>query len=149
MTKSPVSAVPRRSFETSDYSSVQKLGADLNLPALRRCAPQRYPFLLQSTAAASSLAGFDILFACPGETLVLETIGSLSNPDNSGGFLTSLDEWWHRETADTVPSALPFYGGWFLYLGYELAAEIEPGLSHLIKAFIINRLSMTQVSITY
>lgn len=118
----------RRSIETTGYSSVQKLAADLDLPALHRCAPQRYPFLLQSTASASSLAGFDILFACPGESLVLETIGSLNSPDASGGFLTSLDEWWQRESADKVPSALPFYGGWFLYLGYELAAEIEPGL---------------------
>ena len=118
----------RRSFETTDYSSVQKLGADLNLPTLHRCAPQRYPFLLQSTASASSVAGFDILFACPGESLVLETIGSLNSPDKSGGFLTSLDEWWRRESTDKVPSTLPFYGGWFLYLGYELAAEIEPGL---------------------
>jgi len=120
--------VPRRSFETTGYSSVQKLGADLNLPALHRNAPQRYPFLLQSTASASALAGFDILFASPGESLVLDTIGSLNSPENSGGFLTSLDEWWHRESTGEVPSTLPFYGGWFLYLGYELAAEIEPGL---------------------
>ena len=115
----------RRSFETTGYSRVQELGADLNLPALHRLAPQRYPFLLQSTASASSLAGFDILFACPGESLVLESIGSLNNPDASGGFLTSLDEWWQRESAENVSSTLPFYGGWFLYLGYELAAEIE------------------------
>ena len=118
----------RRSIEAIGYSSVQKLAAGLNLPALHRCAPQRYPFLLQSTASASSLAGFDILFACPGESLVLETIACLNGPHASGGFLTSLDEWWQRESADKVPSALPFYGGWFLYLGYELAGEIEPGL---------------------
>ncbi|HHO67844.1 MAG TPA: aminodeoxychorismate synthase component I, partial [Gammaproteobacteria bacterium] len=44
-------------------------------------------------------------------------------------FLAALDAWWQR---DRVPAcgddALPFHGGWFLYLGYELAAQIEPRL---------------------
>ena len=28
-----------------------------------------------------------------------------------------------------VRAEVPFAGGWFLYLGYELAAEIEPTLA--------------------
>lgn len=48
--------------------------------------------------------------------------------DNSGRFLNSLDEWWHTERVECVNSALPFHGGWFVYLGYELAAEVEPTL---------------------
>ncbi len=43
-------------------------------------------------------------------------------------FLQALDRWWCDERADTTDSPLPFHGGWFLYLGYELAEEIEPGL---------------------
>ena len=43
-----------------------------------------------------------------------------------------------RLTARRDPAGEPFVGGWFLYLGYELAAEIEPTLrlpaSHLPQA---------------
>jgi anthranilate synthase component 1 len=105
------------------------LDTDLDLPALHRAAAQRYPFLLQSTASASSLACFDILFACPGDSLVLDAVGSLDNADTAGGFLAALDDWWHKESAAVLASDLPFLGGWFLYLGYEMAAEIEPSLS--------------------
>ena len=42
--------------------------------------------------------------------------------------LQALDRWWSDERVDTADSPLPFHGGWFLYLGYELAEEIEPGL---------------------
>ena len=118
----------RRSSSTTGYSSVKTLDADLDLHALHRCAPQQYPFLLQSTASRSSLARFDILFACPGDTLVLAEVGALDTCGQSGGFLAALDDRWHKESAEPLASDLPFLGGWFLYLGYELAAEIEPGL---------------------
>jgi anthranilate synthase component 1 len=39
-----------------------------------------------------------------------------------------LDRWWCDERTGISASPLPFHGGWFLYLGYELAGEIEPGL---------------------
>ena len=39
-------------------------------------------------------------------------------------FLSKLDEWWQHEYRPPVRSELPFTGGWFLFLGYELAAEI-------------------------
>ncbi len=47
------------------------------------------------------------------------------------GFLGSLESWWQAlrlpgGAADET--RLPFVGGWLLYLGYELAAEIEPCL---------------------
>ncbi|MDH5622492.1 MAG: aminodeoxychorismate synthase component I, partial [Gammaproteobacteria bacterium] len=44
------------------------------------------------------------------------------------GFLPALDEWWAAERTAPADDRLPFRGGWFLYLGYELAAEIEPSL---------------------
>ncbi len=118
----------RRSSSIIGYSNVRMLDADLDLHALHRRAPQRYPFLLQSTASASSLGRFDILFACPGDSLVLDEVGALNNSDIAGGFLAALDDWWHKESAEPTASELPFLGGWFLYLGYELAAEIEPSL---------------------
>lgn len=118
----------RRSSDTTGYSNVRMLDADIDLHALRQRSAQRYPFLLQSTASASSLGCFDILFACPGDSLVLDTVGSLNDPDAVGGFLAALDDRWRKEASEPLASDLPFLGGWFLYLGYELAAEIEPGL---------------------
>ena len=86
---------------------------------MHRARPSRYPFLLQSTARGGALGRYDILFAFPGEALVA---------DDNRNFLAQLDASWRREHCPSADSALPFTGGWFLYLGYELAAEIEPGL---------------------
>lgn len=93
--------------------------------------PQRYPFLLQSTAGAGDLGRFDILFASSGESLALGSDGSLEGraAEDQQGFLGALDNWFATERASQVDRALPFTGGWFLYLGYELAAEIEPALT--------------------
>jgi anthranilate synthase component 1 len=43
--------------------------------------------------------------------------------------LSALDAWWAAEQVPTSDGELPFVGGWFVYLGYELAAQIEPGLT--------------------
>ena len=93
--------------------------------------PDRYPFLLQSTAHGGELGRFDILFGFPGDTLCLESSGRLSGRTGArqGGFLAALDEWWADERASPASSVLPFTGGWFLYLGYELAAEVEASLT--------------------
>ncbi len=98
---------------------------DVDLIALHHAHPERYPFLLQSVAHGTERARYDILFAFPGEKLELRETGR-------GGFLEELDQWWNELK---IPAASatepPFHGGWFVYLGYELAAQIEPGL-HLI-----------------
>ena len=86
---------------------------------MHRENPSRYPFLLQSTAPGGELGRYDILFAFPGEALVAQ-------PGEQ--FLDDLDERWQAERINTSASDLPFTGGWFLYLGYELAQQIEPGL---------------------
>ena len=58
-------------------------------------------------------------------------IGRLSGPHAAGarGFLAAL---WRAGGGRCVragePASLPFSGGWLLYLGYELADEIEPRL---------------------
>ncbi len=93
--------------------------------------PDRYPFLLQSTAHGSALGRFDILFAEPGESLLLEKGGLLNGPHvaDQSPFLAGLDDWWQREKTALTQSELPFHGGWFLYLGYELAGQIEPRVS--------------------
>ena len=47
-------------------------------------------------------------------------------------FLPALDGWWQRErqqkSTQDAASRVPFTGGWLLYLGYELAGQIEPRL---------------------
>ena len=65
------------------------------------------------------LGRYDILFAFPGEAFVAS---------KGTAFLDELDARWHAERKRVSDTALPFAGGWFIYLGYELAAEIEPGL---------------------
>jgi len=85
---------------------------------------------LQSTGATTACGRFDILFAFPGEALTLAAPGQLTGHVAKGEheFLSALDQWWLEERRDADDSELPFTGGWFLYLGYELAAEVEPGL---------------------
>jgi len=100
--------------------TVREIAGPEDLRQLHREYPSRYPFLLQSTTPGGALGRFDILFAFPGESLV-------ATPE--AGFLDALDERWRAERTDETPGDLPFTGGWFLYLGYELAGEIEPGLN--------------------
>ena len=103
-----------------EHFTVRALAHPVDLRAMHRLAPQRYPFLLQSTAAAAPLGRYDILFAFPGEALEAQS--------SSPGFLKRLDDWWQREYRPPARNELPFTGGWFVYLGYELAQEIEPSL---------------------
>lgn len=96
--------------------------------------PKLYPFLLETTAIASDSesVGFDILFAFPQQTLLKYADDSVSLNDErclSDNFFDELDRVWRNEADgfERIPE-LPFSGGWFVYLGYELADEIEPTL---------------------
>jgi len=106
---------------------IQQFNHAVDLLALHRANPQRYPYLLQSVAhGATGSTRFDILFAFPGETIRLDHIDN-----KSSDFLEQLDRAWQTHRRDKSPniSALPFSGGWFLYLGYELAGQVEPSLN--------------------
>jgi anthranilate synthase component 1 len=100
------------------------------LLALHAAFPERYPVLLESAAPGQPLGRFDILFAHPGERLTLHGSGQVVGPEGETAdtFLHTLDRWWARERTAPTPSELPFTGGWFLFLGYELAGQIEPRL---------------------
>jgi len=119
-------------YGRNSYSGLQvrALAQPVDLLGLHRLSPQRYPFLLQSTVARPPLGRYDILFAFPGEALELAGNGQLRGSRAAGatGFLAALDDWWRSEQHNEALPDLPFHGGWFLYLGYELAAEIEPVL---------------------
>jgi len=107
-----------------------KHGGDLL--SLHARQPGRYPCLLESVLQGSAQARYDILFAFPGETLQLDNGLHLNRPGSGAeahDFLHQFDAWWraHRTMASATCS-LPFQGGWFVYLGYELAGQIEPAL---------------------
>ncbi len=91
--------------------------------------PARYPFLLQSTARGGELGRYDILFAFPGKSLQFDgTLRGSREARPGSSFLDALDDWWAGQRIEASERALPFNGGWFLYLGYELAAGIETAL---------------------
>lgn len=96
--------------------------------------PARYPLLLESTARGP-LSRSSVLLAAPRAALWLDAQGQVRGRGVSparGGFLDALEAWWRAE-AEPAPAAplpgVPFSGGWALYLGYELAGEIEPRLA--------------------
>jgi anthranilate synthase component 1 len=103
-----------------------------DLLAVHRARPERYPFLLESVEHGNGRARFDILFAFPGAHLALHPGSGLSSDNlrlSGDDFLDHLDHWMTQTGSATPPApALPFYGGWFVYLGYELVAQIEPSV---------------------
>ncbi|MGB5519733.1 MAG: aminodeoxychorismate synthase component I [Gammaproteobacteria bacterium] len=105
--------------------------AESRLTNLYQLKPDHYSFILASTATTDN-HHFDILLAHPQQSLELYHRDIAANKP---GFLDALQAWWLREKID--PAALvsdesgielPFTGGWFIYLAYELVAEIEPVL---------------------
>jgi anthranilate synthase component 1 len=125
-------------------------GAD----SLRRLAyrdPLLFPVLLDS-AARGPLSRYSILAAYPQSALWQDGGGRLHASGMAlppgGGFLSVLETLWRREhgggeaddawaeeaAAQGAPEAAteaagPFRGGWVVFLGYELAGEIEPELN--------------------
>ncbi len=98
------------------------------LLALHDRDPGFYPAFLDSAATAGSLGRFSLLLAAPGARLELARSGELVGPGAGRHFCARLNEWWRGERGAAPPAPWPFAGGWFLYLGYELAGEVEPTL---------------------
>ena len=96
---------------------------------LHASAPQRYPFLLESTAQGTPQGRYDVLMAFPAE--VLKSDGRAGR---GPAFLDRLDRAWRESAPATGAGAAPFVGGWFLLLGYEFAAEIETSLALPVDA---------------
>ena len=108
------------------------LAADIDLLALHRLAPARYPLLLESTAAGTAQGRWDLLLATDGQSLTLDqrwphprlkTVASwarISSPRSTRA--------WRAQRVARDEPRWPFRGGWALFLAYELAAQVEPVL---------------------
>ena len=105
-----------------------------DLARLHRLSPSRYPHLLESVAHGTPQARYDVLFAFPGDSLVLESNGTLRHNGTSitGDFLATFDALWRAASVpeQTGPS-FPFHGGWFVFLSYELTRFLEPSLASM------------------
>ncbi len=126
-----------------------------NLLALHQSNPVRYPFLLESVVTSIKHADssrFDILFAFPQETLTLSNNEKLSGYSDVEGndFLANLSKWWQAKRNNKVEcETLPFSGGWFLYLGYELAKQVEPHLKLKLPSIPISYATRIPAAILY
>ncbi|GAB3103174.1 aminodeoxychorismate synthase component I [Lysobacter terrae] len=108
----------------------------VDLLALQRLAPARYPLLLESTAHGTAQGRWDLLLATDGESLRLDRDGvtrDAQGREAAGDFLSALDAQWASLRTVRDEPRWPFRGGWALLLGYELAAQVEPVL-HLPDA---------------
>lgn len=113
--------------DSNRHFHVETISTGVDLAWLHQKNPERYPYLLQSAASGTAHGRFDILFAFPRESIVLDAQFRL-NDGRKGDFLSALDTAWRKERVAEQTPGLPFTGGWFLYLAYELAAQVEPGL---------------------
>jgi anthranilate synthase component 1 len=108
---------------------------ELDVPGavLRRLAarfPERYPVLMHS-AAEGPLARSSVLVAEPRAALWLDASGQVRMEGvtlSETSFLGALEQWWLAERTVWEPGAPAFAGGWAIFLGYEMAQEIEPRL---------------------
>jgi anthranilate synthase component 1 len=104
-----------------------------DLLALAAARTERYPALFESVADGTAQARYDVLPAFPQASIQLDADGRVRDGEGrelGGRFLDALDAAWQvSRGSDTAhEDELPFHGGWALYLGYELAGEIEPRL---------------------
>lgn len=106
------------------------MACSFDLTRVASAFPEQYPYLLDS-AAPGPLGQYSMLLRFSGKRLSLHSNKSIDGPGQGDGFLSRLDDWYRREQIprrELTPD-WPFVGGWFLYLGYELAEEIEPTVS--------------------
>ncbi len=103
-----------------------KSGQSFDLLALREINAEKYPFFLESSSRGNEKNRFSILFYKPRILIKKE-----KNDETS--FLKKFDKSWKDQKVEQEElvmegKKIPFCGGWFVYLGYELAKEIEPSL---------------------
>lgn len=112
-------------IQSCDGYSRSLLESNIDLPGLHACNPARYPYLLESHRYTNENSRFDILFAFPGKKI--ESYGYYQE-----GFFQHFNAQFSAGSNNSKNnSELPFCGGWFLFLSYELIAAIESKLSEI------------------
>ncbi len=90
-----------------------------DLLALHRKNPERYPFLLESSAHLTEGKSYSLLLAYPQKSIVLNYIDEFDFLEKLNKVLKKIS--YHGD--------LPFIGGWFVYLSYEFTQQVEPSLT--------------------
>jgi anthranilate synthase component 1 len=109
----------------------RSLPSPIDLLALHRLAPLRYPLLLESSASGTAQGRWDLLLATNREMLRLDRDGITRDEQGreiQGDFFDALDAAWRSQRVARDEPRWPFRGGWALLLGYELAGQVEPVL---------------------
>jgi anthranilate synthase component 1 len=109
----------------------RSLTSPVDLLALHRLAPARYPMLLESSARGTAQGRWDLLLATNDEALRLDRDGITRDhldTEIPGDFFAALDAAWQSQRVPRDEPRWPFRGGWALTLGYELAGQVEPVL---------------------
>lgn len=107
------------------------LPSTIDLLALHRVSPRRYPMLLESSAHGTAQGRWDLLLSASGDLLRLDQDGITRDRHGreiAGDFLDAVDAAWRRERIAREEPRWPFRGGWALFLGYELGEQVEPVL---------------------
>jgi 4-amino-4-deoxychorismate synthase (2-amino-4-deoxychorismate-forming) component I len=123
------------SITNTDHQGSNSSPVIPELYRLNQYNAQRYPYLLLSSASRQNNTQYDILIACPQYHLILNSDRTLHCTNEeitlSTGFFDTLEKLYQtdKDTASNDKTDLPFTGGWFVYLAYEMAEEIEPCLS--------------------
>ena len=107
---------------------VSKISTNLSIDLLKlyKLDKRKYPFFLESSSRGNKQNRFSIIFYKP--KVIIEKI------DEKNNFLKDFDYVWKKEkvTQEEIKinnKKIPFCGGWFVYLGYEMANEIERKLN--------------------
>ena len=84
--------------------------------------PDKYPYFLESSSRGNLLNRYSIIFYKP-EVLLIKNSEHIE-------FLEGFDKLWDKNKVEQDEmiyegNRIPFYGGWFVYLGYEIVKEIE------------------------
>ncbi len=98
-----------------------------DLLSLQSIDLNKYPYLLESSSRGNKRNRYSFLFFKP-RVLLQKT------KEDKNIFLEEFDKIWKKEIIVQNDfyynnKKIPFCGGWFIYLGYELVEEIEPRLS--------------------
>ena len=90
-----------RNRETSTNSIfIEPVDGFPDLLTLHEANSQRYPYLLESVAHGNLQARYDILFAFPGGSLLLDADMRLHANErqlDGNDFLSNIDTWWQEE----------------------------------------------------